>query len=114
VEDWLQRGSALAVLMCVGAVVVVLVWSLWALPIVPSILTCLGLVFAELSLMHKMDLLVLKWKATFQWYLMLQMGKLGDSASVRCYWSQPRREILCCSPNWFGCFRRWMPNEWKR
>jgi hypothetical protein len=28
VEDWLQRGSALAVLMCVGAVVVVLVWSL--------------------------------------------------------------------------------------
>jgi hypothetical protein len=33
---------------------------------VTSFPTCLDSVVVELSLMHKMDLLVLKWKATFQ------------------------------------------------
>jgi hypothetical protein len=45
VEKWLQEGSEPAVLMFVGAVVVALVWSFRALPIVSSILTCLDLMF---------------------------------------------------------------------
>jgi uncharacterized protein YhhL (DUF1145 family) len=61
-----QGELAPVVLMFVEAVVVALVWSFQVWPIVASFPTSLDPVVVELSLMHKMDLLVLKWKATFQ------------------------------------------------
>jgi hypothetical protein len=61
-----QGELAPAVLMFVEAVVVALVWSFRVRPIVTSFPTCLDPMVVELSLMHKMDRLVLKWKVTFQ------------------------------------------------